>query len=206
MSSNSSEMADIDPRVRRTRQQLGEAFRAAVWAKGFQAVTVQDIAARAGVNRTTFYLHFADKFALAEYVIGETARRSVEEHLPDISRLTPANLRTLIFMVFEFVRRSNTPSAPYDPQLEALVEQHIRQQTQELLQQGLQRTHAPSAAQIAATAASWAIYGLAQQWQRDGQQPPIDEQVDQVLPLLVDWLGLNRDTEIVAPQPSSGSR
>jgi AcrR family transcriptional regulator len=184
-------MANVDPRVRRTRQQLGEAFQAAVWAKGFQAVTVQDIAARAGVNRTTFYLHFPDKFALAEYVIGQTARQAVAEHLPDIARLTPANLRKLIFMVFEFVRRSNAPNAPHDPQLEVLVEQQVRQQIQALLQQGLQHLQAPAAAQLAATAASWVIYGLAQQWQRDGQQPPIDQQVDRVLPLLVALLGLN---------------
>ena len=193
MSSNLPDDTKVDPRVRRTRQQLGEAFQTVVWAKGFQAVTVQDIAERAGVNRTTFYLHFPDKFALAEYVIGQTARQAVEEHLPDIEHLTPANLRTMIFMVFEYVRRSKAPNAPHDPQLEALVEQQIRQQTQALLQQGLQRTHEPGAAQVAATAASWAIYGLAQQWQRDGQQPAIGQQVDQVLPLMVGLLGLNRD-------------
>jgi hypothetical protein len=97
----------------------------------------------------------------------------------------------LIFMVFEFVRRSNAPNAPHDPQLEVLVEQQVRQQIQALLQQGLQHLLEPAAAQLAATAASWAIYGLAQQWQRDGQQPPVDQQVDRVLPLLVGLLGLN---------------
>lgn len=53
-----------DPRVRRTRRWLQEAFLALVLEKGFEQVTVNDITARAGVNRATFYKHYLDKWDL----------------------------------------------------------------------------------------------------------------------------------------------
>src|ERR1700690_1925078 len=50
-----------DPRVKRTRLLLEQAFMVVLKEKGFQTITVQDIAQRAGVNRATFYAHFEDK-------------------------------------------------------------------------------------------------------------------------------------------------
>lgn len=54
-----------DLRVRRTRKMLREALVDLATEKGFEAVTVQDIADRAMVNRATFYRHYQDKYALA---------------------------------------------------------------------------------------------------------------------------------------------
>lgn len=60
-----------DPRVRRTRQWLQEAFLELVLEKGFEQVTVNDITARAGVNRATFYKHYLDKWDLLTSWVGE---------------------------------------------------------------------------------------------------------------------------------------
>lgn len=54
-------MEKLDRRVRRTRQQLGEALRQLITEKSFEAITIQDIADRADVNRATFYLHYGTK-------------------------------------------------------------------------------------------------------------------------------------------------
>ncbi len=51
----------IDPRIERTREALRGALMALIEEKGFDAISVQDIAERAGVNRATFYLHYRDK-------------------------------------------------------------------------------------------------------------------------------------------------
>ncbi|KKX53667.1 TetR family transcriptional regulator [Brevibacillus borstelensis cifa_chp40] len=51
----------IDPRVRRTRQLLQDAFTSLIQEKGYEAITVQDITERATLNRATFYLHYRDK-------------------------------------------------------------------------------------------------------------------------------------------------
>ncbi|MFZ5809155.1 MAG: hypothetical protein ACOY16_07725 [Chloroflexota bacterium] len=43
---------------------------------------------------------------------------------------------------------------------------------------------------IAATATSWAIYGLAQQWSHEKNRLPVEAFVDQVLPLILNNLGI----------------
>ncbi|QYC42459.1 Transcriptional regulator, TetR family [Nonomuraea coxensis DSM 45129] len=50
-----------DRRVRRTRRLVQEALVALILEKGYDAVTVTDVIARADVGRSTFYAHFADK-------------------------------------------------------------------------------------------------------------------------------------------------
>lgn len=50
-----------DARVRRTRAQLGNALLHLIVEKPINEVTVQDVLDRAGVGRSTFYLHFRDK-------------------------------------------------------------------------------------------------------------------------------------------------
>ena len=53
-----------DRRVKRTRRALHEALIGLILEKGYEAITVQDIADRADVGRSTFYAHFVDKDAL----------------------------------------------------------------------------------------------------------------------------------------------
>jgi AcrR family transcriptional regulator len=50
-----------DARVQRTRDQLGTALIQLIVEKPINDVTVQDVLDRAGVGRSTFYLHFRDK-------------------------------------------------------------------------------------------------------------------------------------------------
>jgi AcrR family transcriptional regulator len=50
----------MDQRVQRTHRLLREAFIALILEKGYNAVTIRDVARRAGVGRSTFYTHFGD--------------------------------------------------------------------------------------------------------------------------------------------------
>jgi AcrR family transcriptional regulator len=50
-----------DRRVRKTRRQLRDALLQLIPERGWDAISVQDICARADVGRSTFYVHFADK-------------------------------------------------------------------------------------------------------------------------------------------------
>ncbi len=50
-----------DRRVARTRDRLGDALIEMLTTKPFDEVTVQDVLARAGVSRSTFYAHYRDK-------------------------------------------------------------------------------------------------------------------------------------------------
>lgn len=51
----------IDPRVRRTRDRLGDALMELMHGKPFTEITVQQVLDRAGVGRSTFYTHYRDK-------------------------------------------------------------------------------------------------------------------------------------------------
>ena len=54
----------VDARIVKTRRSLQEALFALVNEHGIDEVSIADIAQRAGVNRTTFYLHYSDKETL----------------------------------------------------------------------------------------------------------------------------------------------
>jgi AcrR family transcriptional regulator len=60
-----------DPRVLRTRKMLREALFALLDEKHFDAVTVLEITEKAGLNATTFYLHYEDKWDLLSSVVSE---------------------------------------------------------------------------------------------------------------------------------------
>lgn len=59
---------ETDIRVIRTRQNIIQAFVDLANSEGIDAVTVQQIADRAMINRATFYAHFTDKEDLYEQV------------------------------------------------------------------------------------------------------------------------------------------
>lgn len=50
-----------DRRILRTRDTLGDALVALMHEKNFEQITVQDVLDRAGVGRSTFYVHYRDK-------------------------------------------------------------------------------------------------------------------------------------------------
>jgi AcrR family transcriptional regulator len=69
----------VDLRVRRTQTVLREALIDLIEEKGFDAVTVGDIAERAMVNRTTFYRHYQDKYALVTGIFEEAINQMFRE-------------------------------------------------------------------------------------------------------------------------------
>jgi AcrR family transcriptional regulator len=50
-----------DPRADRTREKLGQALIELIMEKPIGAITIQEVLDRAGVGRSTFYVHFRDK-------------------------------------------------------------------------------------------------------------------------------------------------
>ncbi len=177
-----------DPRVRRTRQLLEQAFMEAIQANGFHAISVQDITEKAGVNRATFYAHFSDKYALLDYSIQHRFRQEIEKRLLNACHFSMENLRQLIITVCEFVEGANAHCSPADPQFESLAETQVKEQVRELLQNWVEQTESCSEPQIASTAASWAIYGLALDWSRDKKHSPAEEFAGRVLPLIASSL------------------
>src|SRR5690606_17786452 len=68
----------ITPRKNRTKEHLQLALIDLIKEKGFQAVTVKDIVNHSKYNRSTFYLHYHDKFYLAEDLL-DSMLKGLEE-------------------------------------------------------------------------------------------------------------------------------
>src|SRR5512140_1723521 len=162
----------LDPRIKRTRALLEDAFMLLLEERGFQAVTVQDITERAGVNRATFYAHFADKYALLDHSIRQGFMQVIDKRMLNACHLTLDNLRNLIIAVCEFIKGVNSHCKPAQAQFESLVETQVKAVMHELLMKWLEQAKLDVAPETAATAASWAIYGLALQWSHAKQQKP----------------------------------
>ncbi len=183
----------IDPRVRRTRQLLEQAFIEVLREKGFQAVSVQDITEKAGMNRATFYAHFADKYALLDHSIRQGFRHEIEKRMLNACHFSMDNLRLLILAVCEFVSHASSNCKPSSAQFESLMETQVKAQLQELLQTWIEQAGSDLDPKTGATAASWAIYGLALQWSRDKNRPPAETFAGQVLPLAAANLKLSQE-------------
>ena len=176
-----------DPRVTRTRNLILGAFMELLTEKGFQSLTVQDITEKAGINRATFYKkHFTDKYALLNYSIQQLFRQEIEKRMLDACHYSDENLKALIIMVCEFVSNANSHCTPAQPQFESLVETQVKNQLLGLLQVWLEKEESDIDSKTAATAASWAIYGLVLQWTHDKnkKKPSAEKFADQVLPLI----------------------
>ncbi|HEX5838453.1 MAG TPA: TetR/AcrR family transcriptional regulator [Anaerolineales bacterium] len=182
----------LDPRVKRTRSLLEGAFMEVVAQKGFQAVSVQDITEKAGVNRATFYAHFPDKYALLDYTVRQGFRQELEKRMLNVCTFSMDNLRALIIAVCEFISTSSSHCNPPSQQFESVMETQVKIQIQELIEKWIDKLSTDVNPKIAATAASWAIYGLAMQWSRDKnkKRPSAEDFADQVLPLIAGNLRL----------------
>ena len=176
----------LDPRVKRTRSLLEGAFMDVVTEKGFQAVSVQDITEKAGVNRATFYAHFPDKYALLDYTVRQGFRQELEKRMLNVCTFSMGNLRALIIAVCEYVSAASSHCNPPSQQFESVMETQVKIQIQELIEKWIDKLSTDVDPKIAATAASWAIYGLAMQWSRDKskKRPSAEDFADEVLPLI----------------------
>ncbi|HXR64801.1 MAG TPA: TetR/AcrR family transcriptional regulator, partial [Ktedonobacteraceae bacterium] len=95
-----------DLRIRRTRHFLQEAMIELIAEKGFDAITVGDIAARAMINRATFYRHYQDKYDLVAKIFEETADYLVEHMKPfhkDSGHMDLENPPEIWVQVFEHI-------------------------------------------------------------------------------------------------------
>ena len=184
MLSNSVIEDKIDPRIKRTRLLLEGAFSELLHEKDFNSISVQDITERAGINRATFYAHFPDKYALFEFKIRQEFRAEIEKRTLNACHFSEDNLRALIQAVCEFIREASGRCKSPRGQFEPLMEAQVKEQIKDLFMAWLDQTESNNPAEIAATAASWSIYGLAQYWNHARERMPLSTFVDLILPLV----------------------
>lgn len=186
----------IDPRVRRTRELIRGSMEALMGEKDFNAITVQDIAARADINRATFYAHFEDKYALLNYMVQIRFEEQVIGRLPKSPTFTVENLRLLTLATFdflgEFVDHCFTPQGR---EIGAMTFIQVQTTLYQLLYAWASEVDTPDSPEkqspeFVAMTASWVIFGSVLQWGRTRREhrSPAEEMADQVLSVLVNGL------------------
>jgi AcrR family transcriptional regulator len=164
----------IDPRVTRTQKLIRDALSSLLCEKGFESISVQDIAERATVNRATFYAHFQDKFELLDTLI----RDALREHLIESDPLGEPDTRSILLAVgnnlLAFVARNGNyrVDRDFEPQFERAMEAELH----EFL--------APRFSDCAALLISSAMAGAAMQWRSNGRHNPLDLTVGQIVDVL----------------------
>ena len=178
------EAEKIDPRVKRTRQLLQNAMLELVQEKPMENITVQDIAARAEVNRATFYAHFEDKNALMNYMVRDMFQARLEAKLSSEPTVTMDNLRLLIMTTCEFLGEFIGHCAPVRQLNEqAVMVVQVQTHLSETLQAWLHKTGTAVPVMVATTT-SWAIWGTVFQWARAGRKIPAAQLTEQILAVL----------------------
>jgi AcrR family transcriptional regulator len=179
----------IDPRVKRTRKLLLDAFLSVMAEKSFDDITVQDIAARATVNRATFYAHFADKYALVDELIREGFTHMLQQRMATPAGSTEEHLRRLLLAVCDYWTALRVQCKHSYRMFDSLVEAQIKAQLREqvrtaMLERSGPRSHSQARVELLATIVSWAMYGAALEWsQRPGGQSA-EAFVAEALPLI----------------------
>jgi AcrR family transcriptional regulator len=176
----------VDPRVKRTRKLLQQAFLDLFQEKSFASISIQEITERATVNRATFYAHFPDKYALLDSIIRERFRAAVASKLPPSPSWGVGSLSLLIGAVFDFLSTFHSHCKPTDTPFDPLMERAVQQELAELLLSWLKQAKTAGVKprvrlETMASVMSWAIFGTAAEWSQSEGTLSAEEMTNQVL-------------------------
>jgi len=167
----------VDPRVRRTRKLLYDAFRELIHERAFSDISVADITERATLNRATFYAHFEDKGHLASSMVREELEAMLLERLAPPAEFGPESVGRVAAGTLDFVGNCLGRCPKNAEQFAASLGMTV----QEALERFFLRwfTYEPDAPrrfgrttpETLANALAWSLYGAAIRWSRLHDRP-----------------------------------
>lgn len=185
----------LDPRVKRTRELIVRSFNELVAEKGHTGLTVQEIAERATINRATFYAHFTDQYELFDYAISEAFREELRRRLPEPAGPSEENLKALVLAACDYLAGLNTACSRTDRRFRPLIEARVQGELYDLLLEWIEASPEKASGrqaspEVTASVVSWAIFGAALDWSRNGAATSSEEVADQVLSVIVQGVRL----------------
>lgn len=152
--------AALDPRVERTRRVVLAATADLLVQRGFESLSIEEIAARSGVARSTIYRNWPDR---ADLLI-----EALQQHMEPATDPHTGDLRSDLTAVFGVLARALDPSSPLgrilpsllsaaerDPDLRRVHREAAaqrRQLAQQILQRGIDSGQLPADLDAASTA------------------------------------------------------
>lgn len=94
-------------RMTQTKQSLINAFFNLASKKDFEKITIADLTRGAQVNRATFYAHFNDKYDLIDFIMGDFASASIENHTSGVEKFDLDSIHQLVLAVCDFYQQPN---------------------------------------------------------------------------------------------------
>lgn len=179
-----------DRRVQRTHQLLRQAAIETMKKKGFLAMTIQDIADLANVNRGTFYAHYPDKYALLDELIHDQFQALLKKSLPLEPRWNTQTLRLIVKIVLERFEDEYHQCDPVEV-VDPLIERATKEALTDLLVTWLKQeksagTHFRVPVETIARVVSWTILGAAAHWYQEGIKLSAEQVADDVLLIIME--------------------
>jgi len=193
-----------DRRIQRTRRLLKQTSLEIIREKGFRAMSIQEITERANVNRGTFYVHFADKYALLHAISRDEFHHLLESKLPPDLQWDRRTLHLLIQAVLDHSENLHNHRQLLNDvgslnDLGLLIDRAAQEELTELLvgwlKQGRGRaTSWQVPVETIAKVVSWVIFGMAAQQGQESSTKAREQMVNDVL------LVIMRGVERLAPE------
>ena len=187
-----------DPRVARTRKLIQDAFLAVLQEKGFEELSVQDVADRAGINRVTFYDHFVDRYALLRHAVRTAFQADVAARGLESRPLSAESVRELFLAACHYVAGLHQHCKPPHDHLDWIVGEVVADCSAELFRLwssarggSAGRDRSRSIAETAAAAGS-SLHALASRWSRGKKRGSAETYVESTLPIVTGILGIGR--------------
>ena len=183
--------AKVDPRVKRTRKLIEDAFRALMHERPFAEISVADITDRATVNRATFYAHFEDKDHLASSMIKGDLEIALLEKLKDCRAVNPDNLQAIGVAIFDFIAGAHLSCPRTGCDLEKTIGGTLREAIYAFVSKWLEmdpsglKYFGGSGPDTIATVVAWSFYGGAMNWTAYKKRPSSDAAVKEIVKMLV---------------------
>jgi AcrR family transcriptional regulator len=162
-----------DPRSLRSRHMLMESLAKLLARKEFEAISIQEIADEATLNRATFYLHYQDKHALLQAMTAARFSDLIARRGLSFTNCEGA-LRAIALGVCDYLAETTgcpgqLAKMPLEGSIIPVVEGMF-------LKGAANHAIAPGAdPRLLATTAAWAIFGAARRWHQTPDRIPAEE-------------------------------
>ncbi|SEU11511.1 TetR/AcrR family transcriptional regulator [Paenibacillus sp. NFR01] len=176
-----------DPRVIRSSQLILDAFSELLRTRSFEKITIGDITKRAGVNRSTFYAHFPDKFSLVDRLLGEGFMNFVHDKIKEEAKFSEDTMRGIVIALCEYHQATNKRCIKSYDEVAPFIEKNIKAQLEDFIYDLLRRTcrtRDDQTLRLSAVFVTWSAYGATFRWNADGGIDPPNVIAEKIMPLL----------------------
>jgi AcrR family transcriptional regulator len=186
-----SEHQKLDPRVRRTRKLLEDAFKSLLSEKPYDEISVADITDRATVNRATFYAHFEDKQHLATTMLKEDLHCALLSRIAPEAQLERVSLTDVGEALFEFLAQVLGRCPKHADKFAHTLSSTLQQAIYDVMCHWLERSpkslkqFSGASRETASTVIAWGFYGAAVRWSGSAKRPPARVAVEEIVAMLL---------------------